>query len=141
MWTLFFNYWKSIFFLLKIIFFQCLDAKKLYSIFHLSGNLLKSLKHSLQNEYIKYVSNIKIEITAFNLTRKDGYDCNIGSYDHCVAQQRLLQNLNCSLPFEIGQQYEENVCQTYKEGVNVTKEILNSRKICKPSCFQTDVRY
>ena len=118
-----------------------MGSGKLYSIFHLSGNLLGSLKQIHENTYINYVSNIEIEITAFNLARKDGYDCDTGSYDHCVAQQRLLQNSNCSLPFELGQLNEENVCKTYEEGLNVTQEILTLSKRCKPSCFQIDVKY
>ena len=105
------------------------------------GNLIGSLTHSIENKDIKYVSNIKLDITAFNLTGKDGYDCDSRSYDHCVAHQRHLQNSNCSLPFELGQPFEENLCQTYEEGVNVTKEILTLRGRCKPSCLQIDVKY
>ena len=105
------------------------------------GNLIGSLKQIHENTDINYISNIKIEITAFNLTAKDEYDCDIGSHDHCVAQQRLLRKSNCFLPFEQEQPYEGNVCQTYEEGVNVTKELITLRKRCKPSCFQIDVKY
>ena len=107
----------------------------------MSGNLLGSLKQIHDNTNINYVSNTKIEITAFNLTRKDGYDCDIGSYDHCVAQQRLLQNSNCFLPFDLGQHNDENVCKTHEEGLNVSQEMLTLSKRCKPSCFQIDVKY
>ena len=53
----------------------------------------------------------------------------------------MLLKTNCSLPFELGQTIEEPFCQTYREGVEVVKEILASRKKCKSSCLQIDVRY
>ena len=53
----------------------------------------------------------------------------------------MLQKTNCSLPFDLGQPFEETVCQTFDEGVEVIKEVLTLTKKCKTSCLQIEVRY
>ena len=99
------------------------------------------MKHNFRNEFIDYVSNTQVEIDAYDLSPRDGYNCDIGYYDDCVAQQRMLQKTNCSLPFDLGQPFEETVCQTFDEGVEVIKEVLTLTKKCKTSCLQIEVRY
>ena len=115
--------------------------KNLYSFFHLTDNLIGSLKQSFETQFIEYVSNTKVEIIVYNLTTSVDHDCDAGSYDECVSQQRMQQKTNCSLPFELGQQLEGPICQTYEEGIKVVREILTSRKKCNFSCLQIDVKY
>ena len=90
---------------------------------------------------MQYVSNTKVEITAYNLTSSDEHDCDVGSYDDCIDKQRMLHMTNCSLPFELRQLLEDSICKTHKEGIEVVKEILALRNKCQTSCLQIDVKY
>ena len=88
-------------------------------------------------EQIQYVSNIMVNVKAMQLSSDLEKHCS--SQNEECSEKLLLDNQNCSLPFDT--ENNKSICKTYYEGFNVLRERLDHIDVCQKPCLQSEINY
>ena len=88
-------------------------------------------------EPIGYVTNIKVDVKAMTLPSDHEVDVNSQNYEW--SDKFLIDNLNCSLPFDT-ENYNP-ICKTYDEGLTVVKSRLAKVEKYQKLPLQLEIDY
>ena len=108
-----------------------------YVVIHYEGDIHSALKNMMKFEPIQYVSHVRVNVTALQLSPYHGELCS-GQIHEC-SDFNDEDNKNCSLPFDMGN--DRPICSNYDQGLEVVKSKLEQIQKCQKKCLQLEVNY